>query len=266
MLTSKQSVEAIKRLETGSLSELDNRDFPTPLFADWLPQAAKDVISQNVELMYPMKQNKTRLVWDMWPQLVNEFMQVHPWFVAPAMKPVWDKIVKKHPNKVSELTRYLLRIPNDFVGATRLIYKHHDEVKSCERMIAKAKKLADAMEEYQCHYFGHMLFERHNELFDELGAMIASCSEKLKEFQKDRTPQSYSSPDNPITRELRTESTMPVFFARKLSIFFREHFKKPMNDTVADMVNLIFSTTYTENNIVKFVKTTSLKVTTEGEE
>ena len=48
---------------------------------------------------------------------------------------------------------------------------------------------------------------------------------------------------------------LPVFFVKKISLFFKQEFHKPFNRYVAEIISLLFDKHYSENDIIKITKT-----------
>lgn len=255
MFTKKQMDELAEYMKTGRVENLNTPDLPQLDLPNWLPKEARDVLEEYVETVSKYKWNNARLYGDMWPHFIRYITTILPAFRDGTVKKNWQEIYEESPAVARRFAHHLLHIENDFDGAVRMYQKHKNEKECCTEMIQKAKALYDIMEEYHCHYYGHMLQENHHDIMEILKTLWENSQQALNEFQDETGDISYLFSDHfPITREFRAKEALPVFFCRKMSLFFLQEFGKPKHKAVADFINAIFDLPYSENEVTKLAR------------
>lgn len=236
----------------------DKPPFPEITLQKWISPAIRSVIDSQFELMKTQKKAPIaiREMFDLYAYLVRIFNKIKIVFTDKRMQPIWEKLDSLSQDKAADFASKLLhRIENDYDGALTLIEKHRAEISSSERVIAAAKKLRDEMENYQYWFYGHMLQENQSELIDTLNIFIDNTTDSLEQFKEHIKEDSYMFCDLwPITRQNKDKNSLPIFYMRKIYIYFMELFGMPMYANVAEIVNVIFGTEYTENHVVKYCK------------
>jgi hypothetical protein len=255
MFTLKQSAEFKEYMKTARVEDLNTPDMPELDLPSWLPKEVQAVLTEHVEIISQKKWAKERLYVDMWPHFVRYVTRVLPAFRADTIRKVWQELYEESAPLTQRFARHLLQIENDFDGAVSMYQKHRNEKEYCAAMIQKAKELHDLMEEYQCHYYGHMLQKNHHRIMKNLKKFWKDSQQALSEFQDETGDISYLFSDHaPITREFRAKEALPVFFSRKMSLFFTQEFGKPKHKIVADFINVMFDVQYSENEVTKLAR------------
>lgn len=255
MFTKKQIDEFEERIKITRVQDLDMPDMPRLDLPSWLPKDLQAVLIEHVDLLLQQKWSKARLYVDMWPHFVRYITTILPAFQENTLKENWQELYAESAPLTLEFAHYLLKIENDFDGAVSMYQKHRNEKECGAKMIQKAKELHDLMEEYHCHYYGHILQDNHHDLMDKLKKFGENSEQALNEFQVETGDVSYLfSARAPITREFRTQEAVPVFFARKMSLFFMQKFGKPKHRVVADFINVMFDVQYSENEVIKLAR------------
>lgn len=253
MFTKKEDKEFCQYLKTASIDDLFTPDLPEIQFPQWLRPEIQTILQGELEFIKEKKVARDRIFFDMYPHFVTYFNRVKPAFIKSDMKPVWEKLYNESPKATLDFVNVLLRIENKFYGGVRLIEKQKDEVKSYKRVIQKAEAFLDAMEEYKCHYYGHMLQDNHDGVVNIMTEFKVNSIQSLEEFKQDREDEPFFCDYWPITRNYKADNALAIFFVRKIYSFFQDEFQKPMHNIVAKLVNAMFDTAYQENEIIKFV-------------
>lgn len=95
----------------------------------------------------------------------------------------------------------------------------------------------------------------HHDLMNDLQKFWENSQQALSEFKDETDDISYLFSDHaPITREFRAKEALPVFFSRKMSLFFMQEFGKPKHRVVADFINVMFDVQYSENEVTKLAR------------
>ncbi|HEU5280992.1 MAG TPA: hypothetical protein VFU82_03315 [Gammaproteobacteria bacterium] len=232
--------------------------FPEINLPKWISPGIRSAVDKHLEFMRTQKNApiKMREMFDLYAYLVHIFNKVKTVFTDQRMKPIWCKLESISKEETAAFASNLLhRIENDYDGALTLIQKHRDEALASEKVIATAKLLIKEMESYQSWFYSHMLQENHNELTAILYKFIDGTTADLDQFKEHTAEDSYMFCDLwPINRQNKDKNSLPIFYMRKIYIFFMESFGTPMYSNVAEIVNVIFGTEYTENHAVKYCK------------
>ncbi len=252
MFTDKEAKEFIKYVETAQLVDINFPDFELP---NWLPDNLKNEIIIYTNSIKKFKDNPVRHMCDFYFFMTAYFIRVLPIFINPYMKEMWLKLNKISPEKTEQFIMRMLIMENDFQGALSLYFKHIGEKNCFNKILTKTEEIKDLLEEYQYHFYGHMITNEFFELEKIIKSFQKKSIKKLKVFEEDTKDISYLfSSWRPITREYQSEKALPIFFARKIALYFREEYNKPYNAYVAEIVSLIFDKTYSENEIIKMTK------------
>ena len=255
MLTSKELEEFKKHSDATRVEDLYTPDMPELQFPAWLPKDVGQALQEYVDSVSSQKFHEMRLFVDMWPAFVRYAQTVLPAFTEPSMREIWEELYDLSPSKTVRFASDLIMMENEFEGVITLFYKQKNEKECCERMIKKARELHDIMEEYHCHYYGQMLQDNHHTIMETLKTFCEDTQSELDEFKARTVDASYlHSEIFPITREYKSEKAAPIFFARKISLFFQEEFGKPKHRAVAEIINVMFGVDYDDNEIIKITK------------
>ncbi len=242
--------EKIKQL-TGKNIDFLNIDFPS-----WLPPNIKKVFEDYIQLVKSYKEDKvSKIIFDFYSHGTKYLMTISPIITSQLMEELWLSLNKISPEKTERFARELLGIENDFGGGLRLYFKHKEEKICFEKILKKTEELQDLMEEYECHFYGHMVTDDFFNLQKNIDAFRETSTKELDNFEQETKDISYLFSDlYPITREFKKEKALSIFFVRKISLYFQKEFGKPYNNYVAEMVNLMFQTSYIDNDIIKIAK------------
>lgn len=232
--------------------------FPQFIPPKWLSSELRKTLNNHLEFMKTQKQTpiEIRELFDLYEYLVNIFNKVKNVFIDSRMQPIWEKLNLISEKETIYFAHTLLsRIENDYDGGLTMIEKHKAEAESAERMIAFAQKLHDEMENYQYWFYGHVIQKNHSQLTKTLAKFIKNTSISLDEFKEHIKAKSYMfSKVWPINRQNRDENSLAIFYMRKIYLIFIKSFGKPMYAYIAEIVNVIFNTAYTENHAIKYCK------------
>lgn len=233
-----------------------NIDFLNIGFPSWLPNNVKKVFEDYIQLVKSYKENKvSRIFFDFYSYGTKYLITISPVITSQLMEELWLSLNKISPEKTERFARELLGIENDFGGGLRLYFKHKEEKNCFEKILKKTEELQDLMEEYECHFYGHMVTDDFFNLQKNIDTFKEASTKELENFEQETKDISYLFSDlYPITREFKKDKALPIFFARKISLFLQKEFEKPFNKDVADMVNLMFKTEYIDNDIIKMTK------------
>ena len=237
--------------------DLSKPTFPIIKIPKWLQPEIKQVLLDFLDHLKYLKKLRSHENFDRYAYFVHIFNTVKKVFTVISMKPVWEKLVSISKEAAENFALILfLGIQNKYDHALDLIEKHKNEIKSCEKVIVFAQKLVDQMESYQHLFFGHMLQDNHDDITDTLKNFIQNTAASLNEFKNTEAVTSSNIYRlYPMTRQSRDKNSLAIFYMRSIYLFFKESFKKPMYEIIADIVNTIFNTKYTETDAVKYCAT-----------
>ena len=238
------------------LEDLPNEQIPDFTIPNWLPLKLKEKLKEEVRLLTTIKTNlDLRFPVDMYMQELGYFKKYIIAFTDESLKDLWTSLYNISEDKTLSLAREIMSMENYYGGAIGLYNKHKNEIKSCKKLLNNAKKLMDSMEEYQCHYFGHMLQENHQEIYELLEEFYTNTENDLKDFENEMGGlEDYASDLWPVSREYNSDNALPIYCIRALTIFFMSNFNKPMYSYTEQLVNTIFDTEFIENEIIKHAK------------
>lgn len=252
MFTSKES-----KIFMGSFDdiELEEINFPDYKLPSWFPEYLQNKVQEQEKFIKSLNKEKLRKFIDVYAMMVEYFKLVLPIFIDAQTKDMWLKLNKISSVKTEKFINYIFLIANDFDGAISLYQKHLSEKECFIKILQKIDELEELLEEYECHFFGHMLSEEFEPLKEKLQQFKEQSIPLLEDFQNETNSISYINSDwRPITREYKSENALPIFFARKLSLYFKKEFNKPYNRYVAEIISLLFDKHYSENDIIKITK------------
>lgn len=253
MFTNKETKEFLEYIKTAKLNKVE---FPELNFPRWLPLGVKQQVLGYAKMINRNSDNENaRLFFDSYAYQVEMFERILPLYMDDSMKEMWSNLNKISKEKTISFAGCFFMIENGFDGAVAMCLKHRNEKECFNRLLKQVTKLKDIMEEYSCHYYGHMITDEFNKLEELLPLFQEKSIKELEDFKKETKDISYLVSDIcPVTREFQNETALQIFFIRKISSAFRDVFKKPFNKYVADIINLIFLTSYIDNDIIKITK------------
>lgn len=261
MFTEKQADKLAEFFERNPpeklLQELDTLPIPKLEFPEWIPSENVASILGHLEILQSHQNSTSRVFFDHYNYGIIRINHIYPAFTSPQLQKHWGTLQGLSKRKTIKFGHLLSRLYNEFDRLARLITKHRDEIASGKRMVAKARSLLEAMDEYHCHYYGHFLADNHNEFIESVMGFIDFTEEGIAELQAavSDIPKQYGS-NGLLTRQFQSKEARQLFYARSINRFFVREFGQPMHDCVADFVNVIFGTTYTDNDIIKAVRVT----------
>jgi hypothetical protein len=236
----------------------DKPPFPKVSFPKWIIPEIKLRVEEHLEFMKTQKNIPiaAREIYDLYSYLAPIFNKIKKVFTDSKMETIWKKLYALSKEKTIDFASQLFfRIENDYGYGLTLIDKHEAEIISGERMITAAKKLSKEMENYQYWFFGHVIQENHNTLMDTLSQFIENTEESLVQFKEQTTSEHYMFCDTyPLTRQSRDKNAVAIFYMRRIYLIFQESFGMPMYANIAEIINVIFGTEYTENHAIKYCK------------
>lgn len=252
MLTSKELEILSEYLATAKLEDLYTPDIPQVNLPSWITSDVRLIVEEQINMMASYQNDRVRLKYDVYSLFVHYFTRVIVVFTDNRMQTIWNKLNTFSGDAAKDFARVLFFIENAYDGALTLIDKHKDEIKSYKKVIALAEQLHDAMEEYSCHYYGHMTQNNHAEIMDDLKLFRIDSIRSLDEFIQYTRSDSYMSASYwPITRKCHGDKSLAIFFIRKIYHFFQRNFGKPMYNDIAHIIDVIFKLPFNENDIIK---------------
>ena len=235
--------------------QLEKIDFPQYTLPDWLPDGIKQIIEYIAGLCEVANNEQTRKIFDSYKLLVGYFTFVLPVFIDPSMKEMWLKLDKISDETTKKFAQAILLMQNEFEGAISMYYKHIAEKECFAKILKKCQELQELICEYH-GYYGHMYTTQLDILENAIDRFQKKSTQKLQKFEECTKDISYLNSDyHTITREFQSDSALPVFFVKKISLFFKQEFHKPFNRYVAEIISLLFDKHYSENDIIKITKT-----------
>lgn len=236
----------------------DKPPFPKISFPKWILPEIKSRVEEHLELLKTQKNLPiaARELYDLYAYLVPIFNKIKKVFTDKRMEIIWKKLDSLSKEKtIAFASELLFRIENDYGYGLTLIEKHKAEIASGERMIATAKELCDEMENYQYWFFGHLMQDNHSKLMDTLSEFIQNTKESLEQFKEQTKNDDYMFCETyPLTRQSRDKNSVAIFYMRRIYLIFQESFGVPMYAIIAEIINVIFGTEYTENHAAKYCK------------
>lgn len=252
MFTSKEVKLFMANFNDITLEEIHFPEYQLPL---WFPKNLENKIKEQEKLIKSLNKEKLRKFIDVYAMMVEYFNFILPIFIDTEMKEMWLKLNKTSNYKTENFVNYIFLIANDFDGAISLYHKHLDEKECFINILQKINELEELLEEYECHFYGHMFSEEFEPLKEKLQQFKEKSLPLLEDFQNETNSISYINSDwRPISREYKSKNALPIFFARKLSLYFKKEFNKPCNRYVAGIISLLFDKHYSENDIIKITK------------
>lgn len=234
--------------------EVEKLDFPEYILPNWLPMSVKSAVEYYIDTIKITNNEQLRKTFDSYKLLLGYFKLVLPIFIDPCLKEMWLKLDKISSKKTEKFVQVIFLIQNNFESAIIMYYKHIAEKKCFEKILQKTEELQELFEEYR-NYYGHMYTTQLDILENAIDRFQKKSKPKLQNFEEHTKNISYLNSDyHPVTREFKSESALPVFFAKKISLFFKQEFNKPYNRYVAEIVSLLFDKHYSENDIIKITK------------
>ncbi len=261
MFTDNQIKELDDIYSSLSLDDLDTPDLPRIKFPDWLPSIVQSAVDKQLQSLEKKKNDPNRLYlavyfFDLYPYYARNFQMLQSLFTDRRMRPIWEKLSKISEEKTKEFISHLFKFENDYDGGMSLVEKHRGEIKSCQRMLDVTQKLLDAMEEYHCHYYGHMLQDNFHDIMATLEVFKKDTAISLEEFkQTSQDASKLFSRHWPMTRKSNMENALAIFFVKKIFLFFQEAFKDPMYNFIAEIISTIFQFDLEENQVIKHCMT-----------
>lgn len=239
---------------TPKKGELYTPPLPAIEYPKWLPTELKLYIDDHINMLCSLK-FQPRRIFDGYSLLVKRFNKIKSIFTHNDMNDIWLDLYKKSPELSTKLVYTLLQIENDFDHINTLIAKHKGEIASSRSIIKHVSKLITALKNDHYWYYGHMQLQNENEYYELLKQYKQGRIDNLNAFIEDsKKEKSISDSHWPLSRKREAENALSIFFIRKLYVFFKKTYKKPMYKYVTVMVNTAFNTTYTENEIIKFCR------------
>ncbi|KTD54916.1 hypothetical protein Lsai_2508 [Legionella sainthelensi] len=255
MFTQKQTKLFEEYLDSTTVNDLFTPDLPIIEFPSWLHPEIIGTLEHKLNKLEEQKNSPARLYFDFYSMLVFNFKRLIPLFTNSRMQPIWADLCNHSIEITIEFIRSLFCYENHYDGGIRLLEKQNDEIQSCKRMIKQTEKLHDAMEEYQCHYYGHMIQDNHNELMELLVKFKDKTVKSLGEFKESPLDGTKLFSEHwPMTRKCTGENALAIFFSRKIYYFFQTKFNKPMYNYIAEIVGVIFNCSFSDNQIIKLCK------------
>lgn len=111
------------------------------------------------------------------------------------------------------------------------------------------------MENYKCWFFGYVIQENNNILMDTLNEFIQNTKSELDEFKEQTKSDSHMFCETyALTRQSRDKNSVAIFYMRRIYLIFQESFGMSMYANIAEIINVICGTEYTENHAAKYCK------------
>lgn len=246
-------------IKTIPLCDVDNTVIT---FADWVPQEFQEHAQRQLEALkshkYKFESNDGTLFYRLF---ITSIKSIQPAFNDVTLKRHWINLNKISPRSSFLFAILLSDLHNDYARLGGNILLRQEEVQAYKKLLAKSHELLLMIEDVDSTYVNHRFIESNQLLIDNLSSFIGYTDETLADYA-----QAYVNYSNNVrlNRQFKHPNAVALFSIRSIHVFFIEHFGKPMHDCVADFVNAIFGTTYTDNDIIKAVqnKKTSARVKT----
>lgn len=220
MLTSKESKTFFDFIDKVSLEELSPPSPPAKLPEDYpFPSIAKH-FNNYIDMIITHQNQKLTIVVGIYDQMVCIAERVSRLLLEPGVNEIWRSLYVINHAAMERFIFTLFSIERDYYHALGLIQKQQNEKMCYEKVIEQAQKLRDIMEEYECHYYGHMLQDNHFDLMDTLNDFIKKSETSLADFEPN-TPQSIFCKLWPLSRKTQNEDALRVFFIRKIYLSFK---------------------------------------------
>ncbi len=243
--------ESNYKIETFSI---DLSDIVLP---DWLPAIVQKKVKEYIEMVESHKNDKvSELLCDFYGTQVLQIKKLLPVFTTDSeIKRMWQSLDKISPEKTEKLVYVLFQMDSDFQIAINMYHKHKDEKKCFNKILSSINEAKDLMEEYQCHFYGHMITDEFIQLQKDIEKFNVVSLEELEIFEQQTKDISYLFTDlAPVTREYKAKTALQVFYTRKLLLFFENEFGKSYYDYIAEIISIIFDRTYETSDIIKITK------------
>lgn len=234
--------------------KIENVELPKINLIKNFPKNLEESLNSRISFIESFKDIRDRFPHDILKISVSYLKLSLPAFQNESLINHWIKL-NNLSNKGSEefIGQITWHISHDYDWMLGLSNEHANELHHGKYIKKHCEELINLMENYQNLYFGHFITEKFINLQETLDRFIPDLESSIKEFETDRI-ESYKSSLWPITREYKSQDAKSLFFARRIYFFFKKIFNKPLHNINADFVNAIFETSYTENDIIKTVK------------
>src|SRR5574344_1397780 len=183
MFTNKEANKFIEYIKTAMLKKVD---FPELNFPSWLPDDIEKAILWHADMIKITENQKVaRLLFDFYDYQVKMLKRILPLYTDNSMKEMWLALNAISEEKTTSFAGSFFMLENGFDGAVSMYLKHKNERECFNRLLKQAEKLKDTMEEYSCHYYGHMITKEFNKLEKLLPVFKEKSIKELKEFEKE---------------------------------------------------------------------------------
>lgn len=236
----------INKMTKGSEKDIPIINFP---YAEWLPDSVKNAIENH--LFFLKGQGDIR-VFNAMSGLLNKKIENLSRFEKifnnrENMEQIWIKLDKISSKKTYDFVLRLFAFFDNF----RMIddgSRLRREVEIFETKINYMNQLEELLTYNSLDFFSLESSKEAEEILKNIKMFkeksLPMFNEKLKHLEE-MNKLNYS-------RENKHKNAEAVYFAREISKYFRNNFKKPFNEITVIMVNLIFNTDYEEANISIF--------------
>jgi hypothetical protein len=250
----KKDLSPISKNGTKSLRERHRKDVSADIIVPfWLPLPIKSKFEEYVNLTKQPGNGPSRILHEHFRLNVRSTKLVFPAFLDPSTEEIWHKLVGLSEEVSLEFVDELLRMENDFEGIIELFHKTQAEITQGKKIVGDMEILLEDIEDYY-GFYSHFIEEAWKPTLKDLRTLKVNLMASIDKFEQDHNSiTKYACDFAPFSRQFKGDTAKPIFFARKINLFFVERYQKPMHEEVAIFINTIFKTAYTGNQIIKMV-------------
>lgn len=207
----------------------------------WIPNHTKSEIGKKFSDI--VNEQYKRELYEKW-----EF--VHAVFTKESLKPTWKKLSDYPEEDINTFASEIFNLPHNWDDQLALENRRLEYEKKLNKSIHKlitAKKELDKASLY-----------KNAEVEEAWNIIEANLQKRLFEMDKkddcNYADYYFSSFISPLTRKKNVENAHPIYCMRWLSLVARVVFNQPLNDVVADFVNAIFETIFSQDDVASYTK------------
>ena len=255
MFTKEEVLDYIGPIKTKTLDELHTPEVPTIKFPNWLHPEIQHCLQEHLNILNKEKSNLFRVYNDHYPHAIRYLNRIIPAFTASEMKDFWQRLCEHSIPKTIEFTTNLLTFENNFEAAVNRKDNRFKRELHLEKNVFQAcGDLLYAINEAQLHGVDLCSVED----FDLICHYLPLVKDRLivhhRLSQKEIRTLPFDAETYPITRKYKEENSLAISFIRSIYEFFVSNFSKPMYQEISLFSQVIFKTTYTENEIIKLTR------------
>ena len=205
----------------------------------WLPLPIKTKFEEYIHLAKEPGNSPSRILYEHFRLNVRSTKLVFPALLDPSTQDSWNKLVGLSEEASLEFVDELLRMENDFEGIIELFHKTQAEITQGKKIVGSIETLLEDIEEYH-GFYSHFIEEAWKPTLKDLRTLKVNLIASIDKFEQEHNSiTKYACDFAPFSRQFKSETAKPIFFARKMNLFFVAQYQKPMHEEVAIFVNAI---------------------------